>query len=402
MLVNKMEGESRIRILTTLGTTPVANKEHDSTCMISCVAGIVRRLKVTDERKGVLNMVRCLIRDADCVDKGVITEIIDLGTNYILDYENAIHVALESFSMMLEDSNMKRNHPNDTRVAFAIRTGVFEMYLGFIERFSEHVSFGIGGASMNVILTCIFRSMNNVSLHKKSTKAIKSKRSSIEDMLVRLEENTDITSNTEYKKLLDMIRVILDMNGSYCCRCNKSLSRTEVMECNGCHHMTYCSRACQREDWFNGHSLTCCKSYTNENSGQFQGRMWPVVLPNDERAATKVEELEKNISMIQLKLFLDNSETILSRAKEMNLPLHDCIVKFELYKFPIEIDVLHYTGYFNATETREGFEKSRSKKNITCSYISYIYNGVVVESGVAPNLQIQRLFPHQWLTNKKE
>ena len=79
--------------------------------------------------------------------------------------------------------------------------------------------------------------------------------------------------------------------------------------------MTYCSRACQKEDWFNGHNVTCCKAYIYEYAAQFQGRYIPEKVPENERAAAKSNEIEKNISMIQLKLFLDNAEDILSQAK---------------------------------------------------------------------------------------
>lgn len=96
----------------------------------------------------------------------------------------------------------------------------------------------------------------------------------------------------------------------------------------GCHGMVYCSRACQKEDWLNGgHKLACCKSFTYDLAGQFQGRCVPLTEPENERAATKMKELETNLNMIQLRLFVDNSETILSQAKALGLPLYDCILK---------------------------------------------------------------------------
>ena len=76
-------------------------------------------------------------------------------------------------------------------------------------------------------------------------------------------------------ELLDMVRSVLDLNGLYCCRCNKSLGKKDMKRCNGCNCMTYCSKACQKEDWLNGHNITCNKPYIDEQSGQFQGRMWP-------------------------------------------------------------------------------------------------------------------------------
>jgi len=80
--------------------------------------------------------------------------------------------------------------------------------------------------------------------------------------------------------------------------------------------MSYCSRACQKDDWFNGHKLNCNKAVLDMKSGQFQGRVFPAAMPKNERALTKMKELETNLNMVQLKLFLDvdNSVTILSQA----------------------------------------------------------------------------------------
>ena len=216
----------------------------------------------------------------------------------------------------------------------------------------------------------------------------------IEEKLVRMEQNTNTTNNAQSKQLLDMVKSILDISGFHCCQCNKSLSKTEVMECNGCHRMTYCSKACQTDDWFNGHSLTCCKSYTDETAGQFQGRFIPKEIPSDERAAAKLKEVEINMNMVQLKLFLDNSDTILAQAEDLGIPLHDCVVYFHLC--PLSVDVDNYVECFHP-EMRRGFEESRSKKNITCCYDSYISYGdrewEIVFS--------RSFFPHEWLTKTK-
>jgi len=196
-----------------------------------------------------------------------------------------------------------------------------------------------------------------------------------------------------------MVRSILNINGSYCCHCNKPLSKTEVMECNGCGCMTYCSRACQKEDWFNGLKLACCKRYNSKISGKFQGRFIPEEVPENERAAAKLNEVEKNISMVQLKLFLDNAEDILSQAKALNLPLHDCVVNFDFKRCPLDVEVVDYREDFSLAEERNDFEDSRSKDIITCVYYSRIISG---ENDETPRLRMQRLFPHEWLTNKKK
>ena len=164
--------------------------------------------------------------------------------------------------------------------------------------------------------------------------------------------------------------------------------------------MTYCSIACQKEDWLNGHNVTCNKKFAVEQSGVFQGRCLPVIEPESERAAAKLESLEINITMIQLKLFLDNAETILNRARDLGIPLHDCAVLFDLSKCPPTVKTLSYNEAFCAPDMKRGFEGSRSKENITCLYWSNIYNGELDKNGGIPILKMQRFFPHEWLSKK--
>ena len=166
--------------------------------------------------------------------------------------------------------------------------------------------------------------------------------------------------------------------------------------------MTYCSKACQREDWVNGHKLTCNEQYTDEKVGQFQGRLLPTVnkqfVPGNERETAKLCELETNITKIQLKLFLDNAETILSEAISLDLDLCDCVVAFDLRQCPLHVSVMEYTTYYNITEMCDGFVKSRSKDNITCVYHSHVRIGEL-EKGYYTSA-LQRLFPHEWLKSK--
>ena len=312
-------------ILNIIGTTPVINKEYDPNCMVSHTEGLIRQLKTTgdgDDDEDDLTMIHFLITNVDCVDKRVITELIDLGTNFTSDFESARRVMGISQSIIFKGSATKNSQPSDARVAFAIRAGLVNMCLTFLEKFGGHESFEENELDALSLSTCIrytFEYIHEVSLHQKTAKAIRSKKSGIEDMLVHIELNAYMSDelfiyNPKIEELLDMVKSILNLNGSYCCRCNKSLTRTEVKQCNGCHRMTYCSIECQRDDWLNGHKLACCSSPTKENIGQFQGRMRPRALPDDERAAAKMKDLEMNMNMIQLKLFLDNARIILSQA----------------------------------------------------------------------------------------
>ena len=346
--------------LLTIGTTPIVSRNYDSTCMVSFVAGVIRYAKTYDWGEHDVRILGLFIYNRDFVDKDVITEMIDWGMNHA-DFDDALEVASLSSSLIIQKAN-ERYLACDTRVAFAIRHGLIEMCLNFIDQFKEEDSRGDNDkASLSNYITNIFRNIyfislhqktanaicskrgfrehesfvndklpmrdvirwilegiNSVALHKKTAKAINKKRSSIEEKLDSLEQISNITRYPKYKELLDMVKSTLSINGSYCCRCNKSLSKTNVKVCNGCHRMTYCSRACQREDWLNGHNITCCKSYTSESIGYFQGRVMPPTMPENKRDATKLEELEVNQTMIQLKLLLDNAEDIKNKQRHWN------------------------------------------------------------------------------------
>ena len=297
------EGRER---LETIGTTSIISKEYDSECTTSFVVGLIRQTKIVGWSIEISNTLRRLTSNASCVDKDVITEMIDLGMN-TSDDRWAVHIAvLLRFMILKENNNDRLFYSNDTKFAFAIRSSLIELCLAFIERFGLLESFDKKKDNLSSLFFTIKMILTNIYwivLHKKTAKAIRSKRRNIEEKLARLEQNADITTNPKCKKLLDMARSLLVINGSYCCRCNKSLSKTEVKLCNDCGSMAYCSRACQKEDWFSGHSQSCCKQYTDEISGQFQGRFHPIIQEN-ERAAAKMKELEINLSSVQLKIFL--------------------------------------------------------------------------------------------------
>ena len=392
------------QLLGSVGCMPIVSKEYNPHCKISYTAGLIHcfmqkeGITLTDQKDddGVVHILQPLMYIGDCVDKDVIMGMIDLGTNYVHVYASAVIVArLSSFMLLQEHGDREESIPNDTRIAFAIRTGLVEMCLDLIERFGRGGIVNTNASVFHQHIEHIFRFIHTTVLHQKTAKAIRSKSGSIEEDLARLQQNTSITNNIKCRELLDMIRSIMSLNGLYCCRCNKKLSKTQVKQCNGCHCMSYCSRACQKDDWFNGHKLNCSKTVLDMKSGQFQGRVFPVAMPKNERALTKMKELETNLNMVQLKLFLDNSETILSQASSLNIPLRDCIVKLDLRHCPLEVKVVKYTDIYEKPEEANLFEKSGSKDNITVQYCTYFYDNGDSES--EDRMSMQRFFPHEWL-----
>lgn len=112
------------------------------------------------------------------------------------------------------------------------------------------------------------------------------------------------------------------------------------------------------------------------------------------RAATKLKDLEVNSTMLHLKMFLDNSNTILTQASSKDLSLYDCVVQFDLRKYPSTIGVLKYTAHFSTPELKKAFEDTRTKGYITCVYFSCLFNDEGSGKEV-PTFQMQRLFPLQ-------
>lgn len=386
-----------LRTLERIGSIPIVSKDYDPTCKISCVAGMIQPMKTAKDYT-YHPALQNFIVNADCIDKGVIMEVIDFGMNYANDESSVVVVMGLASAMVLQGRNTRRGLPNDTRSAFAIRAGLFEMCLGLIERYGS-LDF------MDALFPClcdILKAVHKVSLHKKTAKAIRSKKLIIEEKLTCLEKKSKVANNADWKRPLVIIRSTLDINGSYCCRCNKSLGRKERMQCHGCNRMTYCSSTCQKEDWLiGGHELECSKQYTDDEAGLLQGMSQLEIMPESERAAAKLEQLDINIKMIQLKLFLDNSERIVSHARSLNLPFYDCVVHFDLCECPYTVEVMKYTEHFG-TDCVKDFENSRSKDNITCTYYSYVYNGDVREDVLSDKfpgiIAMQRYFPHRWLT----
>ena len=68
--------------------------------------------------------------------------------------------------------------------------------------------------------------------------------------------------------------------------------------------------------------------------------------------------------MIQLKLFLDNSEIILAQAGALNIPLYDCDVKFDLRQCPPAIEVTKYTETLRFDETRSTTDSHEDRKSV--------------------------------------
>ena len=124
-------------------------------------------------------------------------------------------------------------------------------------------------------------------------------------------------------------------------------------------------------------------------------------------------KLEQNLTSIQLKLFLDNSGSIINQANSMNVPLYDCVVHFDLRFCPPSVDVecsklRNISNQIKAGSLRVTDQKGknieeeciRSKENIICTYHSYKYYEEIDEENEEKRVTMTRSFPHKWLTDE--
>jgi len=157
-------GHSKEKI-QMIGSTPLVSKDYDSTCIVSSVAGFIRRIKTEYWGEEDEDFLLILMSNEDCIDKSVIREVIDLGLNFVDNHDRA-EVLIRTSSGMVQQwlsSDHRCSKPDDTRVAFAIRTGLVEMCLNFIERFHEHEFFWEGEDSTSS--TSIFERIKFISEH---------------------------------------------------------------------------------------------------------------------------------------------------------------------------------------------------------------------------------------------
>lgn len=189
-------------ILKSIGSEPIVSKEYDASCTVSFAAALIRQMTRKEEdyyrtltrmshdgTKEYLFIIEVLLYFGGCIDKDVISEVIGLGFNLAADFDSVELVLKLSRFILIQETSLQnilagKTHLSDTRAAFAIRAGLIEMCLGVLDCFgmSESISTYIEG---------IFGSINGVSLHQKTARAIRSKRGSIEDKLISLEQKTE-------------------------------------------------------------------------------------------------------------------------------------------------------------------------------------------------------------------
>ena len=377
------ETDDAKNMLGKIATTPIVSRAYDPNCKVSLVGGIIRQMKTFNDRgdREDIPALAILVGYAECFDKDVITEMIDLGNNFTSEYDDANVITRLVCSMISQKIEDGKVQPNDSRTAFAIRAGLLEFCTSMIARF---------GRDKNDRLVCwvisILENIYLISFHKKTSKAIGDKRGNLLIESQRLKENQLVVSNTQYEKALHIIQSILDITSTSCYFCNQVTERKDMKKCVACKSVCYCSKECQRKDWQSGGHEQHCEEF----------------LRNVRDTTAKLKGLRRNITMARKRLFLENADSIRLQLAAKELPRSEYIVRFDLFQCPLAVTVMAWTEYFVSCRSKKWFEENiqLDDENIMCIYESPFFSGNSNEPGCPENLIVYTLYPREWLSSE--
>ena len=159
------DGKSR---LERIGTTSVVCQRHDKKNQLPFATGLLELIKnrKQDDRDVLFSILFELI-GAGCVDKRTILGLIELGSDVVRTSEHAAMTIGALYVSLLGEFKA-----DDVRFAVAIKTGLFELCLGFLERFR-------GSDKLTMAMEKILAAACPVSFELESSKAIQARMSRI-------------------------------------------------------------------------------------------------------------------------------------------------------------------------------------------------------------------------------
>ena len=384
------------KMLGNIGSIPIVSRAYDPNCKVSLTVGLIRYIKKSGDRAKYFHPLFLLIQYAECVDKDVITEMIDYGFKFASEYEDAdvaTQLICSMITRMIDGGDAAQL--NDSRTAFAIRAGLLDMCIKMIACFG-------GVKHAHEIVISVFSILQNVYFllyHKKTSKAIGDKRGNLWREFQKLKENQQLTNNdcTEYNNAMYTIQSIINMTAANCFICNKETERENMKKCAACKSVCYCSKECQRKDWHSGgHGCDCLRYINGTNELSLRS------LDGSEREAAKLKGLRRNIMMAQKRLFIEHAETIRERLAVKQSPHSEYIVHFDLFQCPLAVTVMACTEYFVSCHSKKWFDENiqLDDENIMCVYVSPFFNGNSNEPGCPENLIVYTLYPREWLSSE--
>jgi hypothetical protein len=356
-------------LIKKIANIPVVSRAYNPECNINYIVGMVRMLKHVDSRDSAdrKDHFATLIMLTDCFDYDAIAEVIEFGSKFIADIDDAITI-----TKILRNVQGKV-YPIDRRIAFAIKSGLLEMCFDFLTRFTcdPTVQLLARDPKRDDLIGCLVGIADNiksVALHKNTSKAIRDRRSQIFEALTTLVPQLKSVQSAQFVEILSSI---MDLNEGSCSRCNKSIEWRTALFCEGCRRVAYCCVKCQKKDWKHGTHSSDCSLLAR--SGDVLGLTRFAVRRS--RNISELTGLRNNIVTSQKKLFLRHESSLLSRWSDRS----DYIVVFNLSIKQLPIDFIHYHDQFTCPKKRKWFEDLRSSDKIICKFTSGVYNGELDE-----------------------
>jgi len=383
-----------LNLLKTIAKIPVVSRVYDPECNVNYVVGLIRLLKNVKSNAGDrwkhFDILSLFTNNAHHVDNGIIAEVIELGSKFIANIDEASDTNIEEasdflricYSMMMRRADEKV-FPIDKRIAVAIKSSLLEMCFGFITRFE--CAHGVYGRDELMDgLVCIAEVIQQVALHQNTSKAIRDRRCQTVEALNSLLTKIQSKQSTQF---VDILSSVMELNEGSCSRCNKLIEWHTALFCEGCRRVAYCGVKCQKKDWKYGtHSSDC----------SFLARSSDVILLTnfDVKSSRNISELtglRNNIVTSQKKLFLRHEVSISSQL--LTLPdRSDYIALFDTSNQQRPISFRHYYDQFTCVKQRKWFEDFRSPDKVICLFISDVFNGEINEEGNANRIVLYAAF----------
>jgi len=409
LTVHEAFSQDGLDLITTIAKTPVVSKAYDPECKVNYVLGMIRMLKLVNsvDRRDQLSFLNSMFAcNADYVDNGIIAEVIELGSKFIADIDDAMSISELSYSMLVRKNAQGNVFPIDKRLAFAIKSGLLEMCVEFIMRFAcdptiQSIACDAQRNQLMEALVFIARFIYAVGFHQKTAKAIRDHRSQIIEALSRLSAQVENEQSTHSEKphickFVDLLSSIMKLNEGSCSRCNKPIEWHTALFCEGCRRVAYCGKKCQKNDWCHGtHSWDC--SFLACSADMMRLTTFEV---KSSRNKSMLTGLRNNIVTNQKKLFLRHEVSILSRL--LTLPdrsdyiavfVCPALLLFDQNQLKQSISIVHYHDELTCLTERKWFEEFRSPDKVICLFTSSVFNGEFDEEGNLNIIRVWAAFP---------
>lgn len=174
-------------------------------------------------------------------------------------------------------------------------------------------------------------SVNKVKGKKRSARAMKNNRKSIEQALKTSEE---VLTGAKEKTILKLVSKILFI-ADYCRQCEKSLEEADILRCSRCKVAKYCGKDCQVNHW-RTHKVFCNSAVMNAKQIKSYGGSDEDVL--QQNASDYIENRGLEVAN-------KNSATIVFMAISKGYNILDCVADVDLAVSPPSIGVMLATDF---------------------------------------------------------